>query len=131
MDEAEALCGRVVAMRGGRVLDAGAPADLVDRHAGTATIRFSMPDAPAPLLDQVRRLDGVHEVERAGTRVTVHGARPVIAHVGAVLVRWGTVPADLSVHVPSLEDALLGLLDERPATGPPAVADMNLVGGRR
>jgi ABC-2 type transport system ATP-binding protein len=32
MDEAEALCGRVVAMRAGRVLDAGAPADLVDRH---------------------------------------------------------------------------------------------------
>ena len=130
MDEAEALCGRVVAMRGGRVLDAGAPADLVDRHAGTATIGFSMPDPPALLLDQVRRLDGVHEVERAGTRVTVHGARPVIAHVGAVLVRWGSVPADLSVHVPSLEDALLGLLDERPATGTPAVADMNLVGGR-
>ena len=84
MDEAEALCGRVVAMRAGRVLDAGAPADLVDRHAGTATIGFSMPDAPAPLLDQVAGCDGVHEVERAGARVTVHGARPVIAHVGAV-----------------------------------------------
>jgi ABC-2 type transport system ATP-binding protein len=111
MDEAEALCRQVVVMRGGRVLDAGAPADLVDRHAGTATIRFSMPDAPAPLLDQVRRLDGVREVQRAGARVTVYGARPVIAHVGAVLVRWGSVPADLSVHVPSLEDALLGLLD--------------------
>ena len=53
MDEAEALCGRVVVLRAGRVLDAGAPADLVDRHAGTATVRFSMPDAPALLLDQV------------------------------------------------------------------------------
>jgi ABC-2 type transport system ATP-binding protein len=41
MDEAEALCGRVVVMRAVRVLDAGTPADLVDRHAGTATIRFS------------------------------------------------------------------------------------------
>ena len=111
IDEAEVLCGRVVAMRAGRVLDAGAPADLVDRHAGTATIRFSMPDAPALLLDQVRRLDGVHQVERAGAGVTVRGARPVIAHVGAVLVGWGPVPADLSVHVPTLEDALLGLLD--------------------
>jgi ABC-2 type transport system ATP-binding protein len=109
MDEAEALCGQVIAMRAGRVLDAGAPADLVDRHAGTATIRFSMPDAPA-LLDQVRRLDGVHEVERAGARVTVRGTRPVIAHVGAALVRWGPVPADLTVHVPSLEDALLNLV---------------------
>ncbi len=127
MDEAEALCGRVVAMRGGRVLDTGAPADLVDRHAGTATIRFSMPDVPAPLLDQVRRLDGVQEVTRAGARITVRGARPVIAHVGAALVRWGTVPADLSVHVPSLEDALLGLLDGTEI----AAEHRELVGGRR
>jgi hypothetical protein len=65
----------------------------------------------------------VREVEAAGVRVTVRGARPVIAHVGAALVRWGAVPADLSVHVPSLEDALLSLLDEQP------VGD--LVGGRR
>jgi ABC-2 type transport system ATP-binding protein len=130
MDEAEELCGRVVVMHEGRVLDAGAPADLVDRHAGTATIRFSMPDPPALLLDQVRRLDGVREVERAGARVTVRGRRPVIAHVGAVLVRWELVPADLSVHVPSLEDALLGLLE-----GGQAGADIpmpkELTGGRQ
>ena len=54
MEEAEALCGQVVVMRAGRVLDAGAPADLVERHASTATIRFSMPDPPAQLLDEVR-----------------------------------------------------------------------------
>src|SRR6516165_3885052 len=131
MDEAEALCGRVVVMRAGRVLDTGAPADLVDRHAGTATIRFSMPDPPAALLDQVRRMASVQEVEQAGARVTVRGARPVIAHVGAALVRWGPVPADLSVHVPSLEDALLGLLDEGPAADLPADAETSLVGGRR
>ena len=130
IDEAEVLCGRVVAMREGRVLDAGAPADLVDRHAGTATIRFSLPDAPALLLDQVRRLDGVREVERAGARVTVRGARPVIAHVGAVLVGWGPVPADLSVHVPTLEDALLGLLDGADV-GDEGAEYRELVGGRR
>ena len=130
MDEAEALCGRVVAMRGGRALDTGAPADLVDRHAGTATIRFSMPDAPALLLDQVRRLDGVHKVERAGARITVRGARPVIAHVGATLVRWGSVPADLHVHVPTLEDALLGLLDGA-EHGEEVAEHRELVGGRK
>jgi ABC-2 type transport system ATP-binding protein len=130
IDEAEVLCGRVVAMREGRVLDTGAPADLVDRHAGTATIRFSLPDAPALLLDQVRRLDGVREVERAGARVTVRGARPVIAHVGAVLVGWGPVPADLSVHVPTLEDALLGLLDGADV-GDEGAEYRELVGGRR
>jgi len=113
------------------VLDAGAPADLVDRHAGTATIRFSMQDPPALLLDQVRRLDGVHAVERDGARITVRGHRRIIAYVGAALVQWEPVPADLSVHVPTLEDALLGLLEERPATGTPSLAEMNLVGGQR
>jgi ABC-2 type transport system ATP-binding protein len=115
MDEAEELCDRVVVMYEGRVLDAGAPSDLVDRHASTATITFSMPDPPAHLLDYVRRLDGVREVERSGVQVTVRGSRHIIAYVGAALVRWDSVPADLGVHVPSLEDALLGLLDGAPA----------------
>jgi ABC-2 type transport system ATP-binding protein len=113
MDEAEALCDRVVVMREGRVLDAGAPADLVDRHAATATIRFSLPDPPPPLLDEVRRLDGVWSVDQNGPRVAVRGSRRSIAHVGAVLVRWESVPADLNVHIPTLEDALLGLLEDQ------------------
>jgi ABC-2 type transport system ATP-binding protein len=131
MDEAEALCGQVVVMRTGRVVDAGTPADLVDRYAQTATIHFTLPDPPAPLLDELRRLDGVHRVERAGPRVTVYGSRLIIAHVGAALVRWDTVPGDLRVHIPSLEDALLRLLNERPPAGTPAVAEMDLAGGRR
>jgi ABC-2 type transport system ATP-binding protein len=130
MDEAEALCGRVVVMRAGRVLDAGTPAELVDRHARRATVRFSLPDPPAPLLDELRRLDGVRGVARAGTRVTVHGDRRIIAHVGAALVRWGSVPEDLSVHVPDLEDALLSLLEPPPAAGAPVAVENELVGGR-
>jgi ABC-2 type transport system ATP-binding protein len=117
MDEAEALCGQVVVMRAGRVLDAGAPADLVERHASTATIRFSLPDPPPGLLDQVGRLDGVREVERAGRQITVTGHRRVIAYVGHTLVRWESVPADLNVHVPNLEDALLGLLNDNTPVG--------------
>jgi hypothetical protein len=116
-------------MRSGRIVDAGAPADLVERHASTATIRFSMPDPPARLLDQVRRLDGVREVERAGTRITVRGHRRIIAYVGAALVHWEPVPDDLTVCVPTLEDALLGLLNGEPAAVAPH--DMELTGGRR
>jgi ABC-2 type transport system ATP-binding protein len=111
MDEAEALCGQVVVMRAGHIIDAGAPADLVERNASTAVIRFSRPDPPAPLLDQIRQIDGVWSVEQAGARITVRGHRRIIAYVGATLVRWEPVPADLSVYVPSLEDALLGLLN--------------------
>jgi len=131
MDEAEALCDRVVVMNAGRVLDAGTPAELVDRHARWATVRFSLPDPPALLLDQLGQLIGVREVERAGERVTVHGDRRIIAHVGATLVRWGPVPADLSVHVPNLEDALLSLLDHEPAAEAASPVSGDLIGGRR
>src|SRR5947208_8011127 len=132
MDEAEALCDRVAVMRAGHVIDAGAPADLVERHASTAVIRFSMPDPPAQLLDQVRRLDGVGEVTRSGARITVRGHRRIVAHVCAALVRWEPVPADLVISQPGLEDALLGLLNgdhgEQPAA---ASVNGELIGGRR
>ncbi|HEU5265734.1 MAG TPA: ABC transporter ATP-binding protein [Jatrophihabitans sp.] len=123
LDEAEALCDRVIAMRAGRVLDEGPPAQLVARHAGWATVRFSWP-AAAELVAELRRLPGVREVQTAGDRVEVHGERQVIAQVGAELVRRGSVPADLDVDVPDLESALLHLL-----AGPsdPSTANRELV----
>ena len=122
MDEAEALCGRINVMRAGRIVDMGTPAELVDRYARRATVSFTMADPPAGLLSEVSRLDCVGEVQRAGPRVTVQGDRRMIAYVGAALVRWGPVPADLSVRVPGLEDALLSLLGAKPAGGAPAPA---------
>jgi ABC-2 type transport system ATP-binding protein len=116
LDEAEALCDRVVAMRAGRVLDSGAPAELINRHGRGATIRFTLPESRARLLD-LNEVDGVDEVVYDAGRVTVRGDRTSIAYVGAALVRSGSIPADLSVEVPDLEDALLGLL-EQPETSP-------------
>jgi ABC-2 type transport system ATP-binding protein len=118
LDEAEALCDRVVAMRAGEVLDCGSPAELVDRHAQLATIRFgeiceSVDGAGEPTqapLDELCRAPGVQLVERTGGRIVVRGDRRAIAYVGEVLVRAGFVPRDLSVRIPSLEDALLDLL---------------------
>jgi hypothetical protein len=81
-----------------------------------------------------------------GARVAVHGDRRIIAYVGAALVGHGPVPADLSAHVPSLEDALLRMLEPEPgaavqgptvsgpaASGPtaPTAASHDLIGGRR
>lgn len=129
LDEAEVLCDRVVAMRAGRVLDEGPPADLVDRHARWATVHFGLTGSDDSLLAELRRIDGVRDVERLGTKVTVRGDRRIIAHVGAALVRRGPVPEDLSVEIPKLEDALLGLLDgDSAATAAPAQRE--LVGGR-
>lgn len=121
LDETEALCERVVAMKDGRVLDQGAPADLVARHAGGATVRFSLPAvdalATARALQELDDLPGVIGVTRAGDGVVVRGERRVIAHVGTWLTaRDEPVPADLHVEVPDLEDALLTLLDETATT---------------
>ena len=110
LDEAEALCDRVVVMRAGRILDSGTPADLVERHAAWATIRFSCgrrPRRPSGALPGVR--DGVVQ---PGTDVTVHGNRASIAHVGPNSSAREPIPADLAVVMPNLEAALLQPADE-------------------
>jgi ABC-2 type transport system ATP-binding protein len=117
MDEAEALCDRIVVMRAGQVLDAGTPAELVSRHARTATVWFSLDGPPGLLPDIIGRLAGVRDVRRDGQRITVRGDRRIIARVGAVLVQYGTVPADLGAQVPTLGDALLRLLEAEPGGG--------------
>ncbi len=123
MDEAEALCDRVIAMRDGRILDQGTPADLVARHAHEVVVRFRMPGtgtagstdlgATADALQRLNRLPGVLGVKLSGDQVAVRGGRDTIAHVGAWLVASGQpIPADLRVDIPDLESALLTLLDQ-------------------
>jgi ABC-2 type transport system ATP-binding protein len=125
LDEAEALCERVVALRGGRVLDQGTPAQLVARHAGEVTVRFGHPatepvDVTAAALQDLNRLPGVQAVIHERGQIAVRGEREVIAQVGAWLVRRGTpVPADLRVDIPNLETALLTLLDQPATTNTP------------
>lgn len=109
LDEAEELCDRVVAMRSGRVLDSGTPAELVDRHGKSATITFTLPAGLHPAA--LHRLPGVTAVAVHAGKTTVSGDRAAIAETGALLVHAGPIPADLSVRVPRLEDALVGLLD--------------------
>jgi ABC-2 type transport system ATP-binding protein len=131
MHEAEALCDRIIVMRAGQVIDSGTPAELVARHARQATVSFSWPDPPASLLAEIGRMAGVRGIARSGGRITVDGDRRIIAHVGAALVRHGTVPEDLGVHVPDLDDAMLSLLENGPATAPATPEPDDLVGGRR
>src|SRR6195952_4007844 len=74
LDEAEALCDRVVAMRAGVVLDSGTPAELVARHAPWATVGFGLPPGrPAADVLALRALPGVRDVVRRGDQVTITG----------------------------------------------------------
>ena len=103
--DAEALCDRVVAMRAGRILDWVRRQSLLivtpgGRRSASVSEEVDMPDA---LLEELREVSGVERVEDEGRRATVYGDRRAIAHVGAALVRNGSVPADLSVHIPTLK----------------------------
>lgn len=116
LDEAETLCGRVVAMREGRVLDQGTPAELIARHAKEATVRFGLAETDlasvADALRTLNQLPGVTKVTRDDGQVMIRGTRETVAHIGAWLV--GTeqaIPTDLRVDIPDLESALLTLLD--------------------
>jgi ABC-2 type transport system ATP-binding protein len=130
LDEAEALCDRVIAVRAGRILDSGAPAALVARHAGWAKVRFGWPAPVDDLRAILLATPGVQYVAvdtgfGDTAQFTVHGERRVIAHVGAELVRRDQIPADLRVEVPDLESALIELLESdtaqpRPVARPTA-----------
>ncbi|HEY3941754.1 MAG TPA: ABC transporter ATP-binding protein [Acidimicrobiales bacterium] len=109
LGEAEALCDRVVAIRAGRVLDEGTPAALVDRHGCGVTITFTVPETVRP--EELASVAGVDGVAVQAGKATVTGSREAIARVGALLVVSGTIPVDLSVRIPDLEDALVELLE--------------------
>jgi ABC-2 type transport system ATP-binding protein len=111
MDEAEALCHRVVVMRDGRVIDAGTPRQLVDRHGKWARVRFSNVDS-AGTVAGLRAIPGVTVAVARGTTVELVGDRTMIARVGAWLAAQGPIPEDLWVQVPDLEDAVVHLLQE-------------------
>ena len=124
-DEAEALCDRLVVLEAGRVLDSGTPRELVDRHGRWATVSFTS-GAATTLAQELSHTPGVRDSRATDGRVELHGARSMVAYVGAELVRRGAVPADLRVDMPVLEDAVLALLrgDE-----PSRVSELETVGG--
>jgi ABC-2 type transport system ATP-binding protein len=128
MDEAEALCDRVAVMARGRVVDAGTPAELIDRHARSTTVTFTPPVSfdPAALAD----LPGVDGVERHGERIRVIGTNQLIAPVCAAALGDDHLgPPDLRVHHPDLEDALIALISDTGADPPPSGAGARSVEG--
>jgi ABC-2 type transport system ATP-binding protein len=106
MDEAEALCDRLVVIDQGRVSAEGSPQELVDRYGGGVRVRFT---ADGPDLSWLSDVTGVREVIRERGRYEVHGEGPLLAHVAAALVSRGIAPMDLRTERATLEDVFLSL----------------------
>jgi ABC-2 type transport system ATP-binding protein len=105
MDEAEALCDRLVVIDRGIVAAEGTSAELVERFGDGTRVRFTHA-GDLPWLAAVPRVSGV---ERDRDRYEVHGDGAVLAHVAAALVGHGIAPADLRAERATLEDVFLRL----------------------
>ncbi|HET8617145.1 MAG TPA: ABC transporter ATP-binding protein [Actinomycetales bacterium] len=107
MDEAQRLCDRMAILSQGRVLAEGTAAELVAARQVETVVRFTAPaEADVTCLHS---LAGVRTVERTGDEVVVRGTGPLLARVAHAVVERGMEPEDLSVQLPTLEDAYLAL----------------------
>ena len=112
MDEAEALCDRVAMLVDGRLAALDTPAQLIDRHAPPARVRFS---APADFdTDTLRALDAVTRVDRSNGEITAHGQGLLLARVATTLDEHGITPHDLTHTSATLEDVFSALATPSP-----------------
>ncbi|MEM1332153.1 MAG: ABC transporter ATP-binding protein, partial [Actinomycetota bacterium] len=112
-DEAEALCGRIAVMNRGRLVADGTPDGLIAAHGGGVGVRFSLPDADSA---ELRSIPGVEHVTLSRDDVEVRGDRSMLAHLGAHLVSLGGSPPELRVTEPTLEDALMQIVQASDTT---------------
>ncbi len=108
MNEAEALCDRVAVMADGRLIDLDTPAGLIGRHGGGVRMRFTGQAADA---DWVGRVPGVRSARHDRSEIEATGHPSIIVRIGAELVARDSIPDDVRVSQPSLEEALLTILD--------------------
>jgi ABC-2 type transport system ATP-binding protein len=108
MDEAERLCDRVAVIHDGRLVTSGRPVQLAT-EAGTVGVHFSAPSAAA--LEGIERLPGVAEVFYDGSIANVTVEPEAVIHVAAELARRDLTAPDFAVTRPSLEDAVISLLE--------------------
>ena len=107
MEEAERLCDRVAVLDQGRLVTCGRPAELV--AAGAVRVRFSSPTAAG--LEGLTRVPGVSQVGFDGAIAEVTLDPPAVVHVATELARRELAPSDFTVIRPSLEDAVIELMN--------------------
>jgi ABC-2 type transport system ATP-binding protein len=108
LEEAERLCDRVAVIDGGRLVACGRPVELVTA-TGAVRLRFSSPNAAK--LDGLARVPGVAEIGFDGAIAEVIADPLAVVNIAAELSRRELAPGDFTVIRPTLEDAVLSLLN--------------------
>jgi ABC-2 type transport system ATP-binding protein len=108
MDEAERLCDRIALIHEGGLLTCGRPVELVGAM-GMVRVRFSSSSAAA--LEGLERICGVAEIGHDGAVADITADPRAVVHVAAELARRDLAAGDFTVIRPSLEDAVVSLLD--------------------
>jgi ABC-2 type transport system ATP-binding protein len=108
MEEAERLCDRVAIIEHGRLIEMGAPADLVRRHCPERGVVFS--SGREGLAGELERIAGTASVRVEGATYTVQGRGDdfVTAVIRFVAAQALTV-RDFRTVFPTLEDVFLKL----------------------
>jgi len=108
MEEAERLCDRIAIIDHGRIVDIGAPADLIRRHCPERTVVVTTGD---PLAEaRFGAMPGVATVTRDGRVVTIRGSgADLVTQVIHCLAEHRIAVDDFRAELPTLEDVFLKL----------------------
>jgi ABC-2 type transport system ATP-binding protein len=111
IDEAEALCDRVILLRSGEIVADGTPFDLVARAGGRSTLWIAVEGELDP--EPLRRAGAVGEGrEGAYHRFTTPDPTAAVVAMGELLQGGRATLVDLRMKRPDLEDVYLDLMGE-------------------
>ena len=108
MEEAERLCDRVAIIDHGRIIDIGAPGELVSRHCPERSVVVTTDDPTA--LERFQDIPHVDSATRAGSHVTIRGrGEDFVSRVIECVAEHRIRVADFRTERPTLEDVFLRL----------------------
>lgn len=116
LEEVEAVCSRAVVIARGSIVADGTPDELRRRSRLHNAVRLGLRAAPEGLIDELRRLEGVADVERLEPdrtpihwRVIARDAKPIVGRVSDLLRTRGVEVDELLVEPGRLDEVFRDL----------------------
>jgi len=109
MEEADALCGRIAIVDHGRVIAEGTPVGLKASIPGGYLLQLRFSAGPPELIEMLRRLPGVTEVQARADGIDLYADRggPLIPGIVSAASAAGVELCDVHISEPSLENLFL------------------------